>query len=164
MYITKVIKLRYQNTITIRFHISHKKIRSNTRINTLFQLTTTRLRYHITFTIAAVIQATEKRVFWHKWVKNEVSDFANYTVLLSLLLNGNLWLRSIRCFTFTTIKWRSLTTLTTFFTSPLLKWNIWLLPLHCFSFLTTLATLFCSLLLKWNIWLRSLRWFYFHCY
>ena len=43
------------------FHISHRKIRSNTRINTLFQLTSTRLRYHITFTIAVVIQATEKQ-------------------------------------------------------------------------------------------------------
>ena len=42
------------------FHVSHRKIRSNTRINTLFQVTTTRLRYHITFTIAVVIQATEK--------------------------------------------------------------------------------------------------------
>ena len=42
------------------FHISHRKIRSNTRINALFQLTSTRLRYHITFSIAVVIQATEK--------------------------------------------------------------------------------------------------------
>ena len=42
------------------FQISHRKIRSNTRINMLFQLTSTRLRYHITFTIAVVIQATEK--------------------------------------------------------------------------------------------------------
>ena len=42
------------------FHISHRKIRSNTRINALFQLTSTKLRYHITFSIAVVIQATEK--------------------------------------------------------------------------------------------------------
>ena len=43
------------------FHISHRKIRSNTRINTLFQLTTIRLRYHITFIIAVVIQTTKKQ-------------------------------------------------------------------------------------------------------
>ena len=147
MYITKVIKLRYQTTITIRFHISHKKVRSNTRINTLFQLTTTRLRYHITFTIAAVIQATEKQVFWHKWVKNEVSDFAKYTVLLSLLLNGNLWLRSIRCFTFTTIKMKYATTFTTLF------------------FFTDYAqyAVLLSLLLNGDLWLLSLR-FLLHYY
>ena len=43
------------------FHISDRKIRSNTRINTLFQVTTTRLRYHTTFTVAVVIQATGKQ-------------------------------------------------------------------------------------------------------
>ena len=51
------------------FHISHWKIRSNTRINTLFQRTITRLRY-ITFTIAVVIQSAEKQFPWHKWLKN----------------------------------------------------------------------------------------------
>ena len=108
-----------------RFHISHRKIRSNTRINTLFQLTTTRLRYHIMFTIAVVIQATEKQLPWHKWPKNEISDYAHYAVFLhwlhwlrcftSLLLTWSIWLSSLRCFTFTTVKMRSLTTLTTLF-------------------------------------------------
>ena len=107
------------------FHISHRKIRSNTRINTLFQLTTTRLRYHIMFTIAVVIQATEKQLPWHKWPKNEISDYAHYAVFLhwlhwlrcftSLLLTWSIWLSSLRCFTFTTVKMRSLTTLTTLF-------------------------------------------------
>ena len=136
------------------FHISHRKIRSNTRINTLFQLTSTRLRYHITFTIAVVIQATEKQFPWHKWLKNEISDYAHYAVLLhyyqneisdyanypvlfSLLLKWNLWLRSLRCFT-----------------SVLLKGNLWLQSLRCFT----------SILLKWNIRLHSLRYFYFHYY
>ena len=64
------------------FHISHRKIRSNTRINTLFQLTTKTLRYHITFTIAVAIQATEKQLFWHKWLKNEISDYAHYAISL----------------------------------------------------------------------------------
>ena len=107
------------------FQISHRKIRSNTRINTLFQLTTTRLRYHITFTIAVVIQATEKQLPWHKWPKNEISDYAHYAVFLhwlhwlrcftSLLLKWSIWVSSLRCFTFTTVKMRSLTTLTTLF-------------------------------------------------
>ena len=95
------------------FHISHRKIRSNTRINTLFQLTTTRLRYHITFTIVVVIQATEKQFPWHKWLKNEISDYAHYAVLLhycqneisdycftALLLKWNIRLHSLRCFYF----------------------------------------------------------------
>ena len=64
------------------FHVSHRKRRSNTRINALLQLTTTRLRYHITFTIAVVIQATEKQFPWHKWLKNEISGYTHYAVLL----------------------------------------------------------------------------------
>ena len=104
------------------FHISHRKIRSNTRINTLFQLTSTRLRYHITFTIAVVIQATEKQLLWHKRLKNEIRSLSYFT---SLPLKWNTWLRLLRCFSslttlttlfyFTTIKWKSLTTLTTLF-------------------------------------------------
>ena len=78
------------------FHISHRKIRSNTRINTLFQLTSTRLRYHITFIIAVVIQATEKQFPWHKWLKNEISDY-------------------VTLFYLATTKLKHLTTLTTVF-------------------------------------------------
>ena len=64
------------------FHISHRKRRSNTRINALLQLTTTRLRYDVTFTIAVVIQGTEKQFPWHKWLKNEISGYTHYAVLL----------------------------------------------------------------------------------
>ena len=61
------------------FHINHRKIRSNTRINMLSQLTTTRWRYHITFTIAVVIQATKNSP---KWFKNKISGYTHYAVLL----------------------------------------------------------------------------------
>ena len=96
-----------------RFHISHRKIRSNTRINTLFQLTTTRLRYHIT--IAVVIQATEKQFSWHKWLKNEISDYTHSTVLLHYCQN-----EISDCARYAVL------------TSLLLKWNIWLPSLPCF--------------------------------
>ena len=109
------------------FHRSHRKIRANTRISTLFQLTTTRLKYHVTFTIAVVIKATEKQFLWHKWLQNEISHYAHYAVLLhwlhslrclsSLLLKRNLRLHSLRCFN-----------------SLLLKWNIWLRSLWFFYF------------------------------
>ena len=49
-----------------------------------------------------------------------------------------------------TIKWKSLTTLTTLFYFTTVK----------MKFLTTLRC-FNSLLLKWNMWLRSLRCFFF---
>ena len=67
-------------------HISHRKIRSNTRINALFQMTTWS-RYHITFTIAVVIQATGKQFPWNKWLKNEISDYAHDAVLLHYCRN-----------------------------------------------------------------------------
>ena len=69
------------------FHVSHGKIRSNTKINTLFQLSTVRLRYHTTFTIAVVMQATGKQFPWHKWLKNEISDYARYAALLHYCQN-----------------------------------------------------------------------------
>ena len=87
------------------FHINQRKVRSNTRINTLFQMTATRLRYHIKFTIAIVIQATEQQFTWHKWLKNEIFDYTHYAVVLhwlhllccftSLPFNGNIWLRGV---------------------------------------------------------------------
>ena len=79
------------------FHISDRKIRSNTRINTLFQVTTTRLRYHTTFTVAVVIQATGKQFLG-------ISDgkIKPLTTLTTLSY-------------FTTVKLKSLTMLTTMF-------------------------------------------------
>ena len=77
----------------------------------------------------------------------------------SLILNGHLWLRSLCCCTFTTIKMKFLTTLAMLFfltdcthhavlLSPLLKWNIWLSSLRCFSSLTTLTMLFYFTIIK----------------
>ena len=130
------------------FHIGHRKIRCNTRINTLFQLTTTRLRYHITFTIAVVIQATEKQFSWHKWLKNELSDYAHYAVLPHNSQNEI----STTLFYFTTIKSKSLTSITMLFDFTTTK----------MKYLTTLTTVFLlSLLLKWNLWLHSQRCFTF---
>ena len=43
----------------------------------------------------------------------EISDYAHYAALLSLLLKSNLWLHSLHCFIFTTIKMKPLTKLTT---------------------------------------------------
>ena len=83
----------------------------------------------------------------------------------SLLLNGNLWLHSLCSLTFTTIKKKSLTTLTTLFYFTTIKRKS----------LTTLTMLFyfhdyskeisdsshyavlLSRLLKWNLWLSSSR-------
>ena len=95
------------------FHISHRKIRSSTRINTLFQLTSTRLRYHITFIIAVVIQATEKQFPWHKWLKNEISDYAHYAVLLHYCQNEISYY--VTLFYLATTKLKHLTALTTVF-------------------------------------------------
>ena len=65
----------------------------------------------------------------------EISGYAHYTVLLSLLLKWNLWLRSQHRFTSLLLKcdiWlRSLR----YFYSLLLRWNIWLGSLHCFTWL-----------------------------
>ena len=83
----------------------------------------------------------------------KISDYAHYNVLLSLLLKWSLWLCSLLCFTFTTIKIKYLTMFTTPFyfidyihyavlLSLLLKWNLLLCSLQCFSSLTTLTALF----------------------
>ena len=147
------------------FHIGHRKIKCNTRINRLFQLTTTRLRYHITFTIAVVIQATEKQFSWHKWLKNELSDYAHYAVLPHNSQNEI----STTLFYFKTIKSKSLTTLTTLFYFSTIKRKSLTSITMLFHFtttkmkyLTTLTTVFLlSLLLKWNLWLHSQRCFTF---
>ena len=148
------------------FHVSHRKIRSNTRINTLFQVTTTRLRYHITFTIAVVIQATGKQFLG-------ITDgkIKPLTTLTTLSYFTTVKLKSLTMLTtlfyFTTIKSKSLTTLTTLFYFSTIKRKSLTSITTLFHFTTTkmkyltaLTTVFLlSLLLKWNIWLRSLRCF-----
>ena len=146
------------------FHISHRKIRSNTRINTLFQVTTTRLRYHIMFTIAVVILATGKQFLG-------ISDgkIKPLTTLTTLSYFTTVKLKSLTMLTtlfyFTTIKSKSLTTLI-YFSTIKRKSLTSITTLFHFTttkmkYLTTLTTVFLlSLLLKWNIWLRSLRCFF----
>ena len=96
-------------------------------------------------------------LFYFHHYQNEIFDYADYAVFLhwlrslsclsSLLLNGNLWLRSLYCFTFTTIKINHLTTLTTLFSS-----------------LTTLTVLPFFSTIKWRSLTALTTLFYFYHY
>ena len=82
----------------------------------------------------------------------EISDYAHYAVLLSLLLKRNLWLCSLHCFSsltilttlfsFTTIKMKYLTMLTPLFFFTEYTHYAALLHNHKMKYLTTLTTLF----------------------
>ena len=137
---------------------SHRKIRSNTRITTLFQLTTTSLRYSIIlrslccsntgywlpllscFISQMRYHTTHTTLLQYKSQKNNfpgISDWKmkSLTTLATLLYLTTIKMKSLATLTtlfyFTTIKMKYLSTLTTLFKFTTIK----------MKFLTMLATL-----------------------
>ena len=121
---------------------SHRKIRSNTRITTLFQLTTTSLRYSIIlrslccsntgywlpllscFISQMRYHTTHTTLLQYKSQKNNFPGISDWKIKSLATLTT--------LFYFTTIKMKSLSTLTTLFKFTTIK----------MKFLTMLATLF----------------------